>query len=169
MKKDRLFNGWSLAVILLTLVIISGGIIAFNDVHNNPGIEISPAPIKTIQGKIYVSGQVNNPGIYPVFDGDTFDNIIRAAGGVKDGADLRMIELSVATSDNGDVPQKININRAEAWLLEALPGIGEIKARAIIAYREQHNYYHDIQEILSVPGFSETTFKQIKDFITVYD
>ncbi len=169
MKTGRFFNGWSLAVILLVPVIIAGGIAIFISLHNSPGVEIVLTPPRTVEGKIYVSGEVNNPGLYPVFAGDSFEDIVRAAGGVKGGADLSLIELSIAPTNNGETPQKININRAEAWLLEALPGIGEVKARAVIAYREQHSFFNDIQEILNVPGFSEVVFNQVKDFITVYD
>jgi comEA protein len=66
-------------------------------------------------------------------------------------------------------PQKIDINRAEAWLLEALPGIGPSKAQAIIDYREQNGGFNDVSEILSVPGIGESIYKDIKDMITVGD
>jgi competence protein ComEA len=35
-------------------------------------------------------------------------------------------------------PQQVDINRADSWLLAALPGIGEAKAQAIINYRALH-------------------------------
>ena len=66
-------------------------------------------------------------------------------------------------------PQKVDINRAEAWLLEALPGIGASKAQAIIAYREQNGGFSDIVEITEVPGIGPSIYEDIKDFITVGD
>ncbi len=66
-------------------------------------------------------------------------------------------------------PQKIDINRAEAWLLEALPGIGPSKAQAIIDYRQQHGGFSDITEIVNVAGIGRTTYENIKDLITVGD
>jgi comEA protein len=68
-----------------------------------------------------------------------------------------------------DQPQKIDINRAEAWLLEALPSIGPTKAQAIIDYRQQHGYFSDISEILNVGGIGQDIYEQIKDLITVSD
>jgi comEA protein len=66
-------------------------------------------------------------------------------------------------------PQKIDINRAEAWLLEALPGIGPSKAQAIIDYRQQNGGFGDITEITQVPGIGQSLYENIKDLITVGD
>jgi comEA protein len=64
-------------------------------------------------------------------------------------------------------PQKIDINRAEAWLLEALPGIGPSKAQAIIDYRKQNGGFSDISELLNVSGIGQDIYQKIKDLITV--
>jgi competence ComEA-like helix-hairpin-helix protein len=83
------------------------------------------------------------------------------------------ITLSPTPEPTGEVgqgePQKIDINRAEAWLLEALPGIGPTKAQAIIDYRQQNGYFSDISEILNVEGIGQDIYEQIKDLITVGD
>lgn len=65
--------------------------------------------------------------------------------------------------------QKIDINRAEAWLLEALPGIGPAKAQAIIDYRQQNGGFSHIYEITNVPGISTTMYQNIEGMITVGD
>lgn len=77
-----------------------------------------------------------------------------------------------STSDGvsqADQPQKIDINRAEAWLLEALPGIGPSKAQAIIDYRRQNGGFSDITEITEVPSIGMSIYEDIKDLITVGD
>jgi competence protein ComEA len=66
-------------------------------------------------------------------------------------------------------PQKIDINRAEQWLLEALPGIGATLAGNIIDYRQQNGPYHSIEDLLKVNGIGESTLGKIRDYITVYD
>jgi len=68
-----------------------------------------------------------------------------------------------------ELPQKIDINRSEAWLLEALPGIGESKAQAIIAYRQQNGGFKHIIEITEVEGIGPAIYEEIKDLITVSD
>jgi competence protein ComEA len=66
-------------------------------------------------------------------------------------------------------PQRIDINRAGVWLLEALPGIGETKAQAIVAYREQHGPFRSIEELAMVDGIGLATVDDIRDWIAVAD
>jgi comEA protein len=84
---------------------------------------------------------------------------------------ITLLEETNATGEvsQEDQPQKIDINRAEAWLLEALPGIGPVKAQAIIDYRQQNGGFSDISEILNVEGIGQTIYENIEDLITVGD
>ena len=95
--------------------------------------------------------------------------MLAAAGGLKEGADLNGIELIIHKTVDEETPQKININRAEVWLLKALPGVGDVKAQAIVEYRNQHGVFRDINELKNVPGFGDISFDMIKDMITVND
>ena len=64
-------------------------------------------------------------------------------------------------------PQMVDINRAEPWLLEALPGIGPILAEAIVRYREEKGPFRSPQEVQLVPGIGAGLYEKIKDLITV--
>jgi competence ComEA-like helix-hairpin-helix protein len=59
--------------------------------------------------------------------------------------------------------ETININTATQEQLEALLGIGPVKAQAIIAGRP----YAQIEDIMKVKGIKEKTFAKIKDYIVV--
>ena len=63
--------------------------------------------------------------------------------------------------------QKIDLNRADLWLLESLPDIGEVRARAIIDYRLKNGPYRNISDLTRVPGISLSAFNKIKDLVTV--
>ena len=118
-------------------------------------------------GNIYIDGAVNNPGLYPFRQEDSLDDLIKAAGGLQAGADLTQVSLTIPDAALGSRPQRIDINRAEAWLLTALPGIGDTHARDIIAYREQNGPFRTITDLLKVKGIGPATLDKIKDMITV--
>lgn len=61
----------------------------------------------------------------------------------------------------------MNINTATAGELLALPGIGESRAQAIVAYREEHGPFTYVEDILNVSGIGEGILADIKDYITV--
>ncbi|HEX79157.1 MAG TPA: ComEA family DNA-binding protein [Dehalococcoidia bacterium] len=156
---------------LAAAAILIGEILTASGCDGTPPIEIS-LPETTATGQItqvYIGGEVNNPGFYPLQDGDTIESLVQAAGGIIDGFDSSHVELNIAQADDQETPQKININRAEAWLLEALPGIGEVKAQAIISYRQQNGLFHSTNELLNVDGIGESTLENIGDLITVAD
>jgi competence protein ComEA len=169
MKAVRSINGWIIAVLLLVIIIIAGVVIITQKAGQGQAIDITATAEQEVIGRIFVGGEVNNPGYYPIFPGDSIDDIVAAAGGLKEGATLDSVELVVCNENSQDIPQKIDINRAEAWLLQALPGVGEVKAQAIIDYRQQHGLFRDINELKNVPGFGDVSFENIKDYITVSD
>ncbi len=61
----------------------------------------------------------------------------------------------------------ININKASTQELEQLPGIGPVKARSIVEYREKNGNFTKIDDIINVSGIGEKTFERIKDSITI--
>ena len=62
---------------------------------------------------------------------------------------------------------KVNLNTADADTLKTLSGIGEAKAQAIIAWREENGRFSSIEDIMQVPGIKESTFVKFKDKVTI--
>jgi competence protein ComEA len=167
MKAGRFFNRWSLLAVVLLLIIIAGGVVIGLNHRHSQTVAIIMSPTPTPQGEIYVGGAVNNPGIYPFYAGDNIEDILRAAGGVTANADLSQVELKIPEKGEVAELQKININTADAWLLAALPDIGDIRAATIVAYRQQHGPFRDVNELLNVEGIGTVTLDKIRDLITV--
>lgn len=169
MKAGKIDRFWVLLVVLLVVVIVGSGALIGVRYGGRQVIEISLSPDPEIEGEIYILGAVNNPGCYSLAEGDGLADVIQAAGGTTENADLSRLELSIPEIGEESGPQKIDINRAEAWLLQALPGIGEVRAEAIIDYRNENNDFHNINELTKVPGIGTGTYHQISEFITVAD
>jgi len=160
---------WALIIIFLIALIIIGSLIIWSKYRPNQPLEIAMSPAEEWQGNIFIDGAVNNPGIYPLPTDDTINDIIQAAGGTIAGADFNQMKLYIPGLGEVAPPQKVDINRAEAWLLQALPGIGEVRAQAIIDYRQQNGPFRHINELTKVEGIGTDTFENIKHLITVGD
>ena len=119
---------WTLIIILLVAIIAIGGIAIWPRYSGSQPIEISIASEQELSGSIYIGGAVNNPGFYPLKAEDSLEALIQATGGTTGNADLSSFRIYIPWVGEQIQPQKIDLNRAEAWLLEALPGIDGVDA-----------------------------------------
>lgn len=138
---------------------------------------------------VHVAGAVSSPGVYTLPTDSRVDDAVRAAGATAD-ADLSQLNLAqkladgqkitvpaagetpapadnAAPSDSGQSGALININTATREELETLPSIGEVRAQAIIAYREEHGGFRTTDELMEVSGIGEKIFADISPHITV--
>jgi len=61
----------------------------------------------------------------------------------------------------------ININEESQDELKKLPGIGEVLAERIIAYRNDKGRFERKEDITKVKGIGQKKFEKLKNFITV--
>lgn len=138
---------------------------------------------------VHVAGAVSSPGVYTLPADSRVDDAVRAAGATAD-ADLSQLNLAqkladgqkitvpaagetpapvdnAAPSDSSQSGALININTATQEELETLPSIGEVRAQAIIAYREEHGGFRTTDELMEVSGIGEKIFADISPHITV--
>lgn len=108
--------------------------------------------------------------IIPSVDGSDSSN---PGGESSQGVQINRIPISPGNF-NANEPgepgsQKVNINTANTFELQTLPGIGEEFARRIIEYRLAHTVFERIEDIMLVEGIAEGRFEDIRDLITVTD
>jgi len=169
MDVGKLNRFWLAVIIFLVATIVIGGIIIWSKYSPAQPIEISLSPNREWQGTIHISGNVKIPGLYPFTTGDSLDDLIQAAGGTAVSVNLSRFELLISGLGEEERVQKIDINRSEAWLLEALPGIGETLAQRIVSYRRLNGPFRNTGELLGVAGIGTATYERIKELVTIAD
>jgi competence protein ComEA len=137
-----------------------------------------------------VKGQVHLPGVYEMEQGKRIIDAIDQAGGFLEDADQTKVNLAALLNDemvvfvpmkyengeqsnneqfgNVDFEGKVRINYATHTEIEKLPGIGPVKAAAIIKYRENNGFFTSDEELLQVKGIGPQSLEKLKEVISIH-
>lgn len=77
------------------------------------------------------------------------------------------ISTGKRTDVSGTLPDKIDINSADAEQLQQLPGVGPVLAQRIIAWREENGSYLIPEDLLAVEGIGLATLEGLRDMIVI--
>lgn len=90
---------------------------------------------------------------------------------ITDGDTLPADSIKVAAVKTMDQPLsgRININTADAKLLESLPGIGPAYASRIIEYRTKNGAFSSYEELLKIKGIGKKRLEKLLPFIQLKD
>ncbi|WP_243653041.1 ComEA family DNA-binding protein [Tumebacillus sp. BK434] len=189
-KKER-----TLLLVLLIGILLAGSVYLYggqDDLQAAQGVVLDQEPAQQpaqAAGKIkvHVKGAVNSPGVYQLPAGSRVIDAIEAAGGSKAGAQLDEINLAQALTDGGQVSVpdqpaegkqaadqqsaaqagKINLNTATLDQLDTLPGIGTIRAQAILDHRQSHGRFFQVDDLKQVSGLSAKLIDGLRDKVYV--
>lgn len=137
---------------------------------------------------VHVLGEVAHPGLY-ILDADArLVDALAAAGGTRDSADLRAVNLARPLSDGeqvivpalGEQPSGgasasggigadgvIDLNAADQAALETLPRIGPALAQRIIDWREENGRFKSVDDLLAVSGIGEKLLAGVRSKVRV--
>jgi len=172
----------ALVVLISALFVIRG---SSQEVVAAPAaLEITDIAQQTLM--VDVAGAVINPGVYSLPLNSRVVEAIKAAGGLKKGADTSDINqarilkdgeqiyvypAAIALSRSAGAPVRKNgpimINRATAKDFESLDGIGPVLASRIVAYRKINGPFTAVEDLLKVQGIGQSKFTQFKEKLRV--
>ncbi|GAB3983324.1 hypothetical protein GCM10029978_089680 [Actinoallomurus acanthiterrae] len=136
---------------------------------------------------IDVAGKVRHPGVVSLPAGARVIDAIKAAGGVRPGAETGTLNLARRVVDGEqilvgvDVPPApaappgatapsgtpVDLNTASAAQLDQLPGVGPVLAQRIVDYRTQHGPFRSVEELRQVSGIGAAKFGDLKGLVIV--
>jgi competence protein ComEA len=71
------------------------------------------------------------------------------------------------TAPQVDASAPLDINTADAAAIERLPGIGPVKAAAIVDYREAHGPFRSVEALDEVQGIGSATVARLRPLTRV--
>jgi len=135
---------------------------------------------------VHVCGAVVTPQVVELPEGSRVKDALEASGGFSRDADQEYLNLARKVTDGeklyfptlkeaevleeeaGRIKQGlVDINTAGLEELMTLPGIGESRAKDILAYREANGDFERKEDLQMVPGIKENMYAKLKDKIFV--
>jgi len=179
---------WYIVALLAVPMLVGVGMLLEEELDGPSPLVIEAGELST-DIRVYVVGAVEAPGVYPLADGSRWADAVAAAGGATDEADLTAINLSRHARDEDHIvvpafggravagaaqtgplgaEPLISINTASQSVLETLPGIGEVRAGAIIQSRTVDGPFGAVEDLLGRELVPASVFEDIAPMITVY-
>ncbi len=151
-------------------------------------LPLASAPtVPPVDVQVHAAGAVQRPGLYRLSAESRVADLIEAAGGARDDADLDRINLAAPVADGGQVfvpvlgepyagveaggagsgsdAGPIDLNVADVSRLESLPGVGPATAQAIVSHREEHGRFAAVEELLDVRGIGPAKLDALRDLV----
>jgi competence protein ComEA len=150
-------------------------------------VQFGDARTSGSQIRVYVSGAVRSPGVYPLHEGDRVVDAVAAAGGPAGDADTEAVHFAQALRDGQDlhVPrvgepapspeagapsggsERVDLNRADVALIRSLPGVGATRAANIVNSRQRDGPFQRPDDLLQRKLLTPSVYSQVKDLVEV--
>ncbi|MFE0334136.1 helix-hairpin-helix domain-containing protein [Streptomyces sp. NPDC058955] len=164
-------------------------------VASPPSVSASPSAAgggASAKVVVDVGGKVRRPGVLTLPAGSRVADALRAAGGVRAGADLTGLNRARVLFDGeqvlvgvpgtaagggtagggtgagagasgGGVP--LSLNTATVEQFDGLPGVGPVLARRLVDHRTEHGGFRSVEELREVDGIGERRYADLQPLV----
>lgn len=200
LRGARLDPGWSGVAAIGVVAILAAALAGYVVWRSRPhAVAVRAAPVAVASAGpsrssgptvvVAVAGGVRRPGVITLPAGSRVADAVRAAGGVRPGVDIGLLNLARRLADGEQVvvgavaptvpgtpgapsgPAAagglIDLNTATVEQLDALPGVGSVLAGRIVAYRTQHGGFRSVDQLREVNGIGEAKFADLRPLVSV--
>jgi competence protein ComEA len=137
---------------------------------------------------VQIEGEVRHPGVYSFCDPPYLRELIKKAGGLregsflpgeqrlapnsgisvtKEGGELRVQQQEIPSSFKITLGLPISLNRESEEGFTALPGIGRSMAKAIVEERVRRGGFKSLDEVMGIPGIGPKFYERMKPYLTL--
>ena len=197
-KKEETFWRFELtnsSIRKIAVILIISAILTFTYLKTNQANEIQIEPalvendssqksleIQVNEIKVYVSGEVQKPGVYLLASGSRVIDALNKAGGlnkkgvigennlarqIEDGEQIDFPNVVHESKNFTKKSQKqnncINLNTAQTSELEELPGVGPVLAERIAKWREENKKFNTVEDLSLVDGIGQSKLVKISE------
>ncbi|WP_229787094.1 ComEA family DNA-binding protein [Actinokineospora fastidiosa] len=173
------------AVIAVAVGALLAGLIALPSTPEAPAAAPPTAALPVDQPKtavtVDIQGKVKSPGVRELPTGSRVIDAITASGGPLPGTDTSTLNLARRLIDGEQIhvgvtppavadpakPPLTNLNTAQVYQLDALPGVGIVTAQRIVEYRNAHGGFTEISQLRQIEGIGPARYDKLKDLVTV--
>src|SRR5699024_2751399 len=139
---------------------------------------------------VSIVGHVADPGVLTLSPDARVADALDAAGGAKEPADRRSVNLARRVVDGEQVyvgvsapatatqpasagesagtgENTVNLNAADLTTLQELPSVGEVTAQRIIDWRDEHDGFEDVEQLQQIGGIGSKTLADLRDRVSI--
>lgn len=146
-------------------------------------VTLPDAPAADGVVKVYITGAVARPGLYELRGGDRYADALAAAGGPAEDAEPLAVNMARRVRDEDHIhvprvgegaavavlgqPARLDLNTATVAQLEALPGVGPVRAQKIVESRTKEGAFRSADELAQRKLLPASMLEALRELVQV--
>lgn len=124
--------------------------------------------------KVYITGEIESPGVYEINEDDRLEDLVKIAGGLTNNANITNINMAMILKDGAKVvipsavisetEKNVDLNTMNLEDFINIDGIGEVIAKRIVDFRLKQGFL-TYDDLIEIDGIGESKSLLIKEYL----